>query len=143
MSHGASETAAGFPLWVLRLASLLFLLFGAAFFLWPVGLPANVEIRVPTSTAATDVRAVYGGLQLGVGLFLGWCALDRSRLRVGLLAFAFAIGSMAATRVAGFVVDGSPAAINALLLAGELGGLALAAAALRWERWAAQSSRAR
>jgi hypothetical protein len=119
---------------VTLLSGLLFAGFGAAFAAFPAAMSAYVGIELPTPTAATDVRAVYGGLEIGFGIFLLACAFSRTWGLAGLAAAALALAGLAAARVGGIVADGSPTPITFSLLAGELSGLAIAGGALLYER---------
>jgi hypothetical protein len=56
--------------------------------------------------ALTDLRATYGGLQIGFGLFLVWTAIEQSRHRVGLVLLGITLPLIAITRAFGLVVDG-------------------------------------
>lgn len=58
--------------------------------------------------ALTDVRATYGGLQIGLGLFLVWTAVEATRQRMGLILLGILLPFIAVTRALGIVVDGNP-----------------------------------
>jgi len=64
--------------------------------------------------ARTDVRATYGGLELGLGIFLILCTIRRDWTRPGLWALALATGGFATGRIAGLLVEMT---ISPLLLA--------------------------
>jgi hypothetical protein len=91
---------------VLVFLALSVLGFGAVFTARPVELAQVVEILLPTPTSRTDFRAVYGGLELGLGMFLLVCALRRHLVRVGLQAAFWALLGMASGRLVGLVADG-------------------------------------
>ena len=55
----------------------------------------------------TDIRATYGGFQIGMGLFLVWAALDPTRIRGGLLLTLLAFGALATSRAIGVALDSS------------------------------------
>ncbi len=59
-----------------------------------------------TPTATTDIRATYGGLQLGLGIFLLWAASKPTRYRAGLVALCFMVPGLALSRFLGLLVDG-------------------------------------
>ncbi len=104
---------------------------GFAFLLAPSAMAAHVDVSLAGATADNDVRAVYGGLQLGVAAFLvisaGRPAWYRPALALQLLTF----GGLALARfVSGFIV-GVPAPLGLALHAAELGGFALGAVAWR------------
>lgn len=74
--------------------------------------------KFPTSSAAIDVRATYGGFSLGMGLFLFWCS--KSNIRTGLMAALLALACIIPARLLGFVLDGSPNNTMYLFLALEV-----------------------
>jgi hypothetical protein len=117
---------------------------GAAFLAWPVALVAPVGIELPSAAARTDVRAVYGGLQLGLAAFVAYCATSPERTLVGLAASTACIAGLAAGRLLGGLVEGEWARITVLYLLIEATSAAVAATALWWEvrarrarRWSA------
>jgi hypothetical protein len=72
-----------------------------------------------SASGLTDLRAIYGGLQIGLGAFLLWCRSDPARTTAGLLALGLAIGCVGALRVLGLLVDGEVNAFHAVNLAFE------------------------
>lgn len=121
------------PVLSLALSALVFVAFGAVLFVAPGSL-AVVDIVPATASARSDVRAVFGGIELGVGAFLGLCARRPAWHRPGLFAQALSLGGAVAGRVASLAVDGTPRPITLAFLALELAGAALAVIALRWAR---------
>jgi hypothetical protein len=87
-----------------------------------------------TPSGLTDLRAIYGGLQIGLGVFLLWCRSDPARTAAGLLALGLAIGSVGALRVLGLIVDGEPNAFHAANLAFEVATTALVVFAIARRR---------
>lgn len=61
-----------------------------------------------TPSALTEIRAFYGGLQLGIGLFLAWCLRVPDRVLHGLLLGALAVGGAGLARTFGVVMDQAP-----------------------------------
>ena len=114
----------------LALGAAGFVGFGLALLVAP-GLLALVDVAAPTATARSDLRAVYGGLELGVGVFLAACARRPGWHRAGLTAQALAMGGVVVGRAACLVADGAPRAIVLALAAAELAGALLALAGLR------------
>lgn len=118
------------PALALGAGALGFIGFGLAFLLVP-GLLGLVELAPATSTARSDVRAVYGGIELGVGAFLAACVRRPTWHRAGLTAQALTLGGAALGRVASLAADGMPRTLALGLGALELLGAVLAIAALR------------
>jgi hypothetical protein len=96
------------------------LVFGALYLVAPelIMRPLGVEPTAPAGL--TDLRATYGGFQLGMGGFLWWCLRDPARYGAGLVAFAFLVAALAICRVIGLLVDGftGPMAAAAVLEVG-------------------------
>jgi uncharacterized membrane protein len=88
-------------------SAVIFVVVGAGFLLVPKQCADILEISLPTSMARTDVRATYGGLELGFGIFLICCVVRHEWIRPGLWALAFTVGGFAAGRLAGFVAEGT------------------------------------
>ena len=84
----------------LLLCGLSFLLIGANTFHDPLAAMAPVELNINTVSALNELRANYGGLQIGMGLFLlaGLCC--KTMTRPALLAQALIVGGLA--------LDGQP-----------------------------------
>ena len=70
-------------LWGIGLMSVAF---GMAYLVSPVSMLELTGGSALTPAATTDVRATYGGLQLGLGAFLLWSALAPERIPSALLA---------------------------------------------------------
>jgi hypothetical protein len=60
---------------LLALSALPFAAIGLRFLLQPAAMAAHVDLTLASTTADHDMRAVYGGLQLGCAALLGWGAL--------------------------------------------------------------------
>jgi uncharacterized membrane protein len=88
-------------------SALIFVVVGAGFLLIPKRYGDVLEISLPTPMARTDVRATYGGLELGFGIFLILCVVRREWMRPGLWALALTVGGFAAGRLVGFVAEGT------------------------------------
>jgi len=111
-------------LWRLILAviALSYAGFGFAFLFKPDEWGALVSVAFTTSAGRTDFRAVYGGLEFGVGVFLFLCALRREFVRLGLFASACARIAMATARSTGMLLDGFDVLQFFIVLSEWLGG---------------------
>jgi Domain of unknown function (DUF4345) len=112
-------------------SAMIFILVGAAFLLIPSQYAHVIEISLPTAMARTDVRATYGGLELGFGIFLTLCVLRRDWIRPGLWALALATGGFATGRLVGFVAEGTISNFMLVFLVLELAVTLLAVFLLR------------
>lgn len=109
-----------------------FAAFGLLFLLRPsTGLLIGIDPTTPA--AATDLRAVFGGMELGLAAFVAHCARRPDTLRTGALVAALVFAGMVLGRALGLLLDG-PAPATFLLGGAELAGLAVALLALRWGR---------
>mgnify|MGYP003397508677 FL=1 len=92
----------------LLLCGLSFLLIGANTFHDPLAAMAPVELNINTVSALNELRANYGGLQIGMGLFLlaGLCC--KTMTRPALLAQALIVGGLALGRFVSIALDGQP-----------------------------------
>ena len=84
------------------------LLFGIWYLVAPTGLTDPTGFGPLGPNALTDVRATYGGFQIGSGLFMLWAAGSDTRVRTALVLQALTIGAIGSCRLVGFAVDGSP-----------------------------------
>ncbi len=109
---------------VLAVSALVFLGIGLVFLAAPESLLPRVNITAPPGTALTDIRAVYGGLDLGVGIFLVFCIVRR-QVRLGLAASGFTFGGLACARLIGIAIDAEQQTITYILLVAEILGTAM------------------
>jgi uncharacterized protein DUF4345 len=102
--------------------------FGAASFIRP-GILRKVGVRAASSTGTAEIRAMYGGMELGLGAFFAYAAMQSEPSREALLAQVCGIGGLAAGRLASLCVD-RPDSVMKLLFLAEGGTAALGAIAL-------------
>ena len=93
------------PRITLWLGGLGFLGFGVACLLAPLEVLAAAGVNLSGAVAATEIRAFYGGLEIGLGLCLLLAALRLHYQRAGLLLCQAAYGCIGLARAAGMAVD--------------------------------------
>ena len=119
-----------FPIVLLTLAGLGFLGFGTWLLIDPAGGLATVGIAAQSPAGLIELRALYGGLELGLGCFLLLCANWPEWRRPGLWAVVLGNGGIGLTRLAAIALSGVFTAFFAVALAWELGFTSLALWAL-------------
>jgi hypothetical protein len=92
---------------ILGLSAAGLLGFGLLMLIAPTSLLASIGIVLQSPEALTEIRAFYGGLEIGVGLALLFCLIQPGLLRPGLALSALCYGSVALCRVGAMLVDGS------------------------------------
>lgn len=114
----------------LMLTAIAFGGFGLWLLLQPEGITGlGVELTRPVARA--EIRAFYGGLELGMALFFAVSASRPQWFGPGLFVQATALGGAAFGRIFGIVVDGVSDALFFGLLAAELSGCLVGIVALR------------
>ncbi len=112
--------------WRLLLAfiALTYAIFGFIFLFNPSEMAAMVGITFLSNGARNDFRAMYGGLEIGVGAFLLICAMRREFVRVGLFASACVLVAMATSRTVGLMLDGVSLVQTLIATSEWVGGIA-------------------
>ena len=123
-----------FSVFVLVLAALGFLGFGAWLLVDPVGGLAGVGIAGTTAAGVVELRAFYGGLEVGLGLFLLLCSARADWRVPGLWLVLLSNLAIGLTRLYGIGDSGEFNNFFAAALAWEFGFPALAAVALLRQR---------
>jgi hypothetical protein len=90
----------------LALSALLWLPYGAWCFVAPGSLAAAAGVAFQSPTGATELRAMYGGLQAALGLLAGLGALRAAWRRPALVALGFLAAGLGSARLAGLALDG-------------------------------------
>lgn len=91
----------------LVVAAIMFGGFGAMLVLDPTWLDRWLEIRAGGVEGKTELRAFYGGMEIGLAVFLLLCAARAAWRGIGCVALGLLCGGTAAGRIYGFVVDQS------------------------------------
>lgn len=85
----------------------------------PAALMDPLGIPLQGAAAYSEIRAAYGGMHVGIGLFLIATALRAPLRTVGLWANLCIMGGLVVGRLASLVVDGAPGGFALGLLAAE------------------------
>ena len=94
----------------------------------PAALMDPLGIPLAGPAARNEIRAAYGGMHVGIGLFLLATALRAELRAVGLWASLCIMGGLVAGRLVSITVEGSPGGFALGLMAVE--GVAAAASAV-------------
>lgn len=86
--------------------ALLLVGFGLAYLVRPQEMANLTGMLLMEPAAITDVRGYYGGLQIGVGVFLGLALLRQELLRPALTLLVLLYCAIALGRAAGLWLDG-------------------------------------
>lgn len=113
---------------ILWLGAIIFIVVGAMFIIAPASMPLS-GVVMPPGPARIEIRAVYGGIEAGIGFFFAICALRPAWVQPGLAAAALISGGAGLARIFGFFAEGVFDPENAIY-----GGMELAGGLLAW--WA-------
>ncbi len=91
---------------LLAVQALLLVGFGVAYFVRPHEMANLSGMLLMEAAAITDVRAYYGGLQIGLGLWLGLALLRRELVRPALMLLVMLYSALLLGRLGGLVLDG-------------------------------------
>jgi hypothetical protein len=105
----------------LALTALVFGGFGLTLLVFPTVL-TGAGVALTTAEARAEIRAFYGGLELGLAHFFALAALRPGWFRPGLVAQAASLGGAALGRALGMIVDGAFTPMMLLLFAAEGAG---------------------
>lgn len=98
----------GFTKLFLLLCGVAFILIGVNTFHDPLAAMAPVELNINSVSALNELRANYGGMQIGVGLLLLAGFRVPALTRPVLLAQALLVGGLAWGRIISIAIDGMP-----------------------------------
>ena len=104
--------------------------FGVACLARPKDVLGRVEIRARSARASTELRAMYGGMEIGLGMFFAAAIFKPEWRRPALWAQTLGLGALAATRLAGILHDRPRGFLMPALVLAEGSATALAIAAL-------------
>ncbi|MBS4036152.1 MAG: DUF4345 domain-containing protein [Ignavibacterium sp.] len=111
---------------LLVLGSLVYLGFGLLFFINPDAITDMDGIVLPTRSSANHIRAVLGGMEIGLGVLLIYFLMRKERIIYGLIVLSGSIGAASIARLYGIVFDGAADTSNWISFIAEFGFGALA-----------------
>lgn len=107
--------------WFLALSALLWFPYGLFCFFAPTLLAGNAGVVFTSATGATELRAMYGGLQAALGL-LAFAGMQRETLRRPALITLFTVtAGLGTARLLGALTDGAWSGYTLLGLGFEFG----------------------
>ena len=113
----------------LGLSALAFAVFGALFLVSPTTL-GRIGIWLTLPNAVAEIRAFYGGLELGLAAFFVLALQRPAWFAPALMLQALAFGATAAARIFGILFEGGTTEIMLALAAAEVAGCVVAIVAL-------------
>ena len=99
----------------------------------PVVNASLIQLEPGGIVALADLRCVYGGLRIGIGLFLAWLAYT-GQTRLGLVGAGVLLGGNIFGRLVSLLADGVPESPGPIFLVFEIAGITLIATALSRSR---------
>lgn len=120
-----------FPQIVLLVSAAVFAGFGVLSVLSPQRMANMVEFGSASATSRVEIRAMYGGLDLGCAAFLAWAAFTPALLVPALWATLLMIGGLGLFRLTGMIMDRGFRPAMWIALVAECGAAAAAGGALR------------
>ena len=88
----------------------------------PLGVLGPTGISVLGPNGLVELRAMYGGLEVGLALFLVWCAMDDRRFRTGVMAMTLMLAGLSLSRLVTWLVFMPEGQLHPFLIVIELGG---------------------
>jgi hypothetical protein len=115
-----------------------FVAFGVAFLLAPAKVAGFADLSTTGKNGLIELRAFYGGIELGLGAYFAIAALRSSWHVPALWAAFMAMLGVVGARIYGISVEGSAGAMIYVFLAVEIAALVLAVFGLAKTRQAAE-----
>jgi hypothetical protein len=115
----------------LALSAAIWLPYGLLCFFQPAGLAESAGVSFTTATGATEIRAMYGGLQAAIGAFALAGALRPALSGSALTLLLVACAGLGGARLLGAGLDAELSSYTGMALVLEFGTVALAAWLLR------------
>jgi hypothetical protein len=111
----------------LIVSTLIWLPYGVFCFFQPGFLEGAAGVRAISTTATTELRAMYGGLQAAIGVLAALAVLREDLRRSALIAIGFLTAGLGLSRLGGAVLDGEVSSYTGSAIAFELISAAVAA----------------
>ena len=125
------------PKVALWINAVVFLGLGVWLIVDPVGGLRGVDVTARSPAGVTELRAMYGGLELGLGVFGALAALRPAWRVPALWAFTLAVGGLGAARGLSSLLTAGHSSMLWTLFATEMVGTVMNIAALRQAQRAA------
>jgi uncharacterized protein YjeT (DUF2065 family) len=88
------------------LNAFIFFVYGIFYMLIPAAMSTYVTQSIPTtSSALIDMRAIYGGMSIAIGIVLAILSLKNKTLRIAIMILMVFMITMASGRLLGLVLD--------------------------------------
>lgn len=113
---------------------LMFLYFGVLLYIKPTAIGNTVPLQFSGPAAVTEIRAFYGGMEIGLGAWFVAAGVLASLRRPGLWLLLALSAGLTLGRITGILVDHAAGGFIFIALAVESGGVILSAVALRLTR---------
>jgi hypothetical protein len=117
---------------VLGLAALMHAAFGVAYLFWPVKMAGMTKMQLTAPIAVTEMRTFYGGLEIGLAVFLALAAIRAEWVDAGLALTTLIYAGIVLARLLGMALDHSADGFLLKIVGVEVLTLVLAGAALAW-----------
>jgi len=114
----------------LALNGLLYTGLGVAYLVSPHKMASKTDFVLSSGTAEVELRAIYGGLEIALGLFMIFCAFRPSWLVFGLVLTVVIYAGFAGGRIMGIILADSFGGITWKLLLFEVAAVLLGSALL-------------
>lgn len=109
---------------VVAVVAVMLILIGLAYLLFPMEVLSLTGQFTIDSDALIDVRATYGGIQLGLGLFLGFQLVKRENIIFLLSLLAVIFTSVGGVRFVGALVETDVSYLHMLAALAEIASAA-------------------
>lgn len=88
---------------LLRASGIILSIYAISFFIFPELLGQLVGFTHHSPNTLVEVTAFYGGLELGIAIFLFWSAADKSRMPFALMMIFFVFMAAGIGRLIGII----------------------------------------